>query len=87
VITCDAPPMNELVGAARGMLVKASAAAPFNLVTRYQFDDAALEAAIERLMAMPENERILLGQQARAWFVSNEAAFADRLDAALRQVL
>jgi glycosyltransferase involved in cell wall biosynthesis len=87
VITCDAPPMNELVGAARGMLVKASAAGPFNLVTRYHFDDAALEAIIERLMAMPENERVLLGQQARAWFVSNEAAFADRLDAALRQVL
>jgi glycosyltransferase involved in cell wall biosynthesis len=87
VVTCDAPPMNELVGPARGMLVKASEAGPFNLVTRYHFDDAALEATIERLMAMSENERILLGEQARAWFVSNEAAFAGRLDAALRQVL
>ena len=69
------------------MLVKASEAGPFNLVTRYRFDDAALEATIERLMTMPESERTLLGEQARAWYASNEAAFAGRLDAALRQLL
>lgn len=87
VVTCDAPPMNELVNPTRGMLVKASEAGPFNLATRYRFDDAALEATIERLMTMSEHERTLLGEQARAWFVSNEAAFASRLDTALRQLL
>jgi glycosyltransferase involved in cell wall biosynthesis len=87
VVTCDAPPMNELVTPSRGVLVKASDAGAFNLVARYRFDDAALEATIERLMTMPESERTLLGDQARAWFVANEAAFAGRLDAALRQLL
>jgi glycosyltransferase involved in cell wall biosynthesis len=87
VVTCDAPPMNELVDPSRGLLVKASAAAPFNLVTRYRFDEAALEAVIARLSSMPESERKQLGEQARAWFESNEATFAGRLDAALRQLL
>lgn len=86
-VACDAPPMNELVDPARGVLVKASDAGQFNLATRYRFDDAALEATIKRLMAMSENECTLLGEQARAWFTSNEAAFASRLDAALRQLL
>ena len=49
-------------------------------------DEAALEAAIERLLAMPGHERAALGAQARAWFESNEASFAARLDAALRQL-
>ncbi|MFC5436160.1 glycosyl transferase family 1 [Rhodanobacter umsongensis] len=87
VVTCAAPPMNELVDPSRGLLVKASEAGPFNLVTRYRFDDSALETAIARLTAMPADERALLGDRARAWFVSNEAAFAGRLDEALRQVL
>jgi len=87
VLTCDAPPMNELVDSSRGMLVKASEAGPFNLATRYHFDEAALEASVERLMAMSEDDRARLGEHARSWFESNEAAFAGRLDAALRQLL
>ncbi|HEV2681258.1 MAG TPA: glycosyltransferase [Rhodanobacter sp.] len=87
VITCDVPPMNELVTATRGLLVSAHGAGPFNLATRYHFDEAALEATIERLMTMPEHERSTLGEQARTWFASNETAFAGRLDAALRQLL
>ncbi|MBQ4856058.1 glycosyltransferase family 4 protein [Rhodanobacter sp. B2A1Ga4] len=86
VIASDAPPMNELVTPARGVLVGASDAGPFNLATLHRFDEAALEAAIERLLAMPAHERAALGEQARAWFESNEASFAARLDAALRQL-
>lgn len=87
VITCDAPPMNELVSAERGILVKASQAEPFNLATLHRFDEAALEAIIPRLVNMPEQERAALGTRARAWFTSNEAAFAGQLDAALRQLI
>jgi hypothetical protein len=87
VITCDAPPMNELVTAERGVLVETAEASPFNMTTRYQFDEAALEAAVEHLMRMPESAQAALGEQARAWFASNETAFATRLDAALRQLL
>ncbi|OOG59330.1 glycosyltransferase [Rhodanobacter sp. C03] len=87
VVTCDAPPMNELVTAERGMLVSTDGALPFNLTTRYRFDEAALEATVERLMRMPESAQSVLGEQARTWFTSNEAAFAARLDTALRQLL
>jgi len=86
LITCDAPPMNELLTPARGILVKASGIGAFNLTTLHRFDEAALEAAIGRLLAMPGHERTALGEQARAWFESNEAGFAARLDAALRQL-
>jgi glycosyltransferase involved in cell wall biosynthesis len=87
VITCDAPPMNELVTPERGALVQASKAGAFNLITLNRFDEAALEIAIERLLVMPEQERDTLGEQARAWFVSNDAGFVARLDTALRQLL
>lgn len=87
VITCDAPPMNELVTPERGALVHASAAGAFNLTTLYRFDDAALEATIERLLAMPAQQCEALGEQARMWFVSNDAEFTARLDKALRQLL
>lgn len=87
VITCDAPPMNELVTSARGILVKASAAAPFNMATLHRFDESALETTITRLSGMPERDYTTLGEQARAWFDTNDASFAGRLDAALRQLL
>jgi glycosyltransferase involved in cell wall biosynthesis len=87
VLTCDVPPMNELVTATRGVLVKANRTGPFNLATLHHFDEAALEAAIERLLAIPEHERAALGEQARTWFASNETAFVGRLDTALRQLL
>ena len=86
VVACDAPPMNELVTSTRGVLVEAGEAGPFNLATLHRFDEAALEAAIDRLLAMPGHERTALGKQARAWFEANEADFAARLDAALNQL-
>jgi hypothetical protein len=87
VFTCDAPPMNELVTTARGVLVPTTEPTPFNLITLYPFDEVALEAAIERTMTMPGSQRDALGEQAREWFLSNGAAFSGRLDAALRQLL
>jgi len=87
VITCDAPPMNELVNNSRGALVKATQDKTFNLATLYRFDDTALESTIEHLIAMNTPERDALGDQARTWFEANDTAFASRLDAALRQLL
>lgn len=87
VITCDAPPMNELVTPARGILVNANESGPFNMATLQRFDETALENAITRLSSMHEHEYTALGEQARAWFDTNEASFARRLDAALRQLL
>jgi len=87
VVTCDAPPMNELVTPERGMLVQAAEADAFGLITLYRFDETAMSIAIERLTAMSAEQRDTLGEQARAWFLSNDAGFTARLDAVLRQLL
>lgn len=86
VVTCDAAPMNELVTADRGVLVKAVGTGTFNLASLHQFDESALEATIDRLASMRCSEMASLGKQAREWFETNEATFAQRLRAALSQL-
>lgn len=83
VVTLDAPPMNELVTPERGVLC---AAQPFGmqaLATLYRFDDQAMRAAIERCIAMDEDEREAIGANARRWFADNHGAFPARLGDAL----
>jgi len=82
-ITVDARPMNELVGADRGVLVPYRATGTQRLATTYQFDEAGLEAAIERTIAMSTAECAQLGARARAWFTDNKRGFTGRLEAAL----
>jgi hypothetical protein len=82
-ITVDARPMNELVGADRGVLVAYRGTGTQRLATTYQFDEAGLEAAIERTIAMSDAECAQLGTRAREWFVDNKRGFAARIDAAL----
>jgi len=81
-ITVDGEPMNELVTSERGVLVAAHATGKQELATLYDFDTAAMEAAVERCLAMPEEERTRLGLHARAWYDANREAFPRRfLDA------
>jgi hypothetical protein len=82
-ITVDARPMNELVTADRGVLVPYRATGTQRLATTYQFDEAGLEAAIERTIAMSDAECSQLGARARAWFTDNKSGFTGRLAAAL----
>ena len=82
-LTLDAEPMNELVTPERGVLVPVGRTAHHNLAPLNFFDDAAMEAAIERIIAMSDAECERLGAAARAWFVDNDRAFPDRLDAAI----
>jgi hypothetical protein len=82
-VTVDAPPMNELVGVDRGVLVRHGATGRQRLATTYQFDEAALEAAMARTLAMSDEECALLGARARAWFVENKSGFTRRIEAAL----
>lgn len=80
VITLDAPPMNELVEPERGMLVLPSATTgQQHLATTYFFDDAAMEDAIEKAIAMNDGMIQQMGECARNWFLANEASFAPRL--------
>jgi hypothetical protein len=82
-ITVDARPMNELVAADRGVLVPYRATGTQRLATTYQFDEAGLEAAIARTIAMSDEECAHLGARARGWFMDNKSGFSGRLEAAL----
>lgn len=87
VLTTDAPPMNELVTPERGVLVDHDQTGRQQLATTYRISEGALEAAIQRCLAMSESERTALGTRARTWFESNDAAFAGRLRTAIEAVL
>lgn len=83
VLTTDGAPMNELVDASRGICVPCSRTGTQQLATTYFVDEAALEAAVERILAMSDAELDVTGAAARAWFLQNDAAFPDRLHSAL----
>ena len=86
VVTLDAEPMHELVTAGRGVLVPAQATGMQDLATLYGFRDEDMARAIERCVAMPEDEVGMLGAAARSWYEAERAAFPARLRAALDAV-
>ena len=83
-VTLDAPPMNEMVTPERGALIPYSRTDTQGLATTYFYDGAALETAIERLLATPDAELERLGKAARAWFEGNDRAFRARIAEAVR---
>jgi glycosyltransferase involved in cell wall biosynthesis len=82
-LTLDAAPMNELITPERGVLVPVARTAQHYLATLNFFDDAAMEQAVERLIGLSDAECERLGGAARDWFVANDHAFPERLDAAI----
>jgi glycosyltransferase involved in cell wall biosynthesis len=87
VLATDAPPMNELVGEDRGLLVAARENGTLNASALWQFDETALEACVERAAALPDDELRRLGDGARRWYENNQSGFAGRLRAALDSLL
>lgn len=83
VVSNDAEPMNELVTRERGVLVACRAAGKKNLATIYEFDEVAMTAAVEGLIATDEAELDRLGAAARAWYEENDRGFGERLRAGL----
>ncbi|HEY4973160.1 MAG TPA: glycosyltransferase [Steroidobacteraceae bacterium] len=81
--TSDAPPMSELIGAERGVLVRSPLAEQHNLVRVAHFDEAALEAAVARVLLLSTMQLQAIGQAARAWFLVNKRGFAMRVQAAV----
>lgn len=79
VITTDAPPMNELVDAGSGLLVKVASSTPRHLGTCFKVDQAALEAAIIEAMTMEAERKADIGARARAGFDAIRSEFGDRL--------
>jgi hypothetical protein len=79
VVTTDAPPMNEHVDASCGVLVPFKRSEPRHLGTNFYVDPNALEAAVERILAMPETEKHALGQAARRRYEAIDAGFRKRV--------
>jgi len=86
-LTLDAAPMNELITAERGLLVPVVRTGTQYLATTNFFDEAAMQRAIEQMIELGDGECERIGSAARAWFLDNDRAFADRLDAAIRELL
>lgn len=83
VLTTDGAPMNELVDATRGICVPCGRTGTQHLATTYFVDEAQLESAIKRTLAMSDAELDATGAAARAWYLQNDAAFPDRLRTAI----
>jgi glycosyltransferase involved in cell wall biosynthesis len=75
VVTTDAPPMNELVSAAHGVLVAAGPGEAFRLGHRYPVIPDQLEQALARVFAWSPQQRHDVGAAARAWFLDNDWRF------------
>lgn len=77
VLTLDAPPMNELIDNSTGILVPVASSAPLNYGTRYEADESALEAAIDRVLSLAPAQRRAIGQNAREAFLKGQHNFRD----------
>ena len=84
--TCDAPPMNELVGTERGVLVRAHAGERQTLARIARFDEAALEAAVERSLTLSALQLDAIGAAARHWFLINKQGFVARVQSAVADI-
>jgi glycosyltransferase involved in cell wall biosynthesis len=87
VLTTDGPPMNEIVGPDRGVLVPYGRSEPRKLGINFHVDQTQLEQAIERLLAMSTSEKEALGARARAWFDRNDHEFRTHLHNALSEFM
>ncbi len=85
-LTCDAPPMNELIDLKRGVLLAVHNGERHNLATLSLFDEAALEAAVTRVLTMSPAECETIGAAARAWFLGNKHGFFSRVRHALEEL-
>ncbi len=87
VVATDGPPMNELVGPERGVLVPYERTKPRKLGINYHVDRDALEKAIQRLIDQPVEEKAGIGAAARAWFEDNDRAFRHRLRSVVSAIM
>lgn len=79
VVTTDAPPMNELVGPDRGVLVRYHRTAPQGAGTNFYVDPVDLEEKVNTVLGMDPARRRELGDHARDWYLENDRAFKTRM--------
>lgn len=86
VITTDAPPMNELVTADRGVVVPWHRKQPRHLGEEFLVERGALERAIATLLTQSDESKQRAGRAARLWFEENDRAFRARLVALMGEL-
>lgn len=87
-LTTNAPPMNELIDASRGLLVEhQEPSLKHGLSRAYYFKPEALEAQVERAMALSDEEIEKLGCAGRAFTQENDLFFRVRFLEVLQSVL
>lgn len=79
VITTDAPPMNEVVDAATGVLVPYGRTEPRHLGQCYFVDADALGRGIDQVLAMPTDAKAGMGRAARRRYEENDRGFRHRI--------
>lgn len=83
VLTCDAPPMNELLSPLEGFLVKASAYSNQHLSELFRFDRAEMERTLNHIFATPRATLAGLGRAASTRFARGQQQFRSNLEAAI----
>ncbi len=83
VVTVAAPPMDELVTEERGLLAPYERVGEQRLTSTYYFSTDGMQTAIERAVAMSDEEWSRKSASARRWFENNQAEFPRRVRSAL----
>ena len=85
-LTTNAPPMNELVTADRGILVDYNRAKRQRSGMNYYVDKAKLENSIRDILGMDAASMRRLSQNARAWYEANDRSFRTMLADTLERI-
>jgi glycosyltransferase involved in cell wall biosynthesis len=86
-LTTNAPPMNELITAERGILVDYNRTKAQRAGMNYFVDPADLERQIAAIIGMDTAVKQRLGERARTWFEDNDRLFRSALVTALDEEL
>ena len=82
-LATDGAPMNELVTAERGVLISVVRTGRQAAATTWLADSSEIAEAVERALALDEQQCETLGRAAREFFLENDRLFRDRIVAAL----
>lgn len=87
VLSTNAPPMNEIVAADRGILVASGHSETLRHGIRHQVTPEAVERGVVAALALSPDAEVQMCRASRAWFIENERRFRRELPQVLAQAL
>lgn len=82
-LATDGAPMNELIAAERGILIPVARTGRQAMATTWLADSSEIAGAVERALALDEEQCEMLGRAATEFFLENDRLFRDRMVAVL----